>query len=173
MIAFVERSFKGARLREKQNAKMRFEIPQQEDKTLGAMFGFIEVCTRFRLPKLTITLSTSRKRPPATVILPFGTLQKPLTRNDERSAAKVNVRKYQEFLSSFPPPFAVHVPGQCCRAGCGRVFTEPDFPGTDLQRLRCSAARGARQSGRHDVKDEGQDVKDFDRLLRRSRRDRQ
>lgn len=46
MIAFVESSFKGARLREKQNAKMRFEIPQQEDKTLGAMFGFIEVETR-------------------------------------------------------------------------------------------------------------------------------
>lgn len=44
VIAFVESSFKGARLREKQNAKMRFEIPQQEDKTLGAMFGFIEVC---------------------------------------------------------------------------------------------------------------------------------
>lgn len=43
MIAFVESSFEGARLREKQNAKMRFEIPQQEDKTLGAMFGFIEV----------------------------------------------------------------------------------------------------------------------------------
>lgn len=43
VIAFVENSFKGACLREKQNAKMRFEIPQQEDKTLGAMFGFIEV----------------------------------------------------------------------------------------------------------------------------------
>lgn len=43
VIAFVESSFKGACLREKQNAKMRFEIPQQEDKTLGAMFGFIEV----------------------------------------------------------------------------------------------------------------------------------
>lgn len=43
VIAFVEGSFEGARLREKQNAKMRFEIPQQEDKTLGAMFGFIEV----------------------------------------------------------------------------------------------------------------------------------
>ncbi|CAM9259808.1 unnamed protein product [Ectocarpus sp. 4 AP-2014] len=42
VIAFAERSFKGARLREKQNAKMRFEIPQQEDMTLGAMFGFIE-----------------------------------------------------------------------------------------------------------------------------------
>lgn len=40
----MESSFTGARLREKQNAKMRFEIPQQEDKSLGAMFGFIEVC---------------------------------------------------------------------------------------------------------------------------------
>ncbi|CAN0225351.1 unnamed protein product [Hapterophycus canaliculatus] len=42
VIAFVENSFEGARLREKQNSKMRFEIPQQKDKTLGAMFGFIE-----------------------------------------------------------------------------------------------------------------------------------
>ncbi|CAN0348380.1 unnamed protein product [Pylaiella littoralis] len=42
IIAFVESSFKGASVREKQNAKMRFEIPQQEDKTLGAMFGVME-----------------------------------------------------------------------------------------------------------------------------------
>ena len=45
----MEGSFEGARLREKQNAKMRFEIPQQQDKTLGAMFGFIEVSVRPRV----------------------------------------------------------------------------------------------------------------------------
>ena len=30
-------------LREKQNAKMRFEFPHQEGQTLAQMFGFIEV----------------------------------------------------------------------------------------------------------------------------------
>lgn len=30
-------------MREKQNAKMRFEFPPQENQTLAQMFGFIEV----------------------------------------------------------------------------------------------------------------------------------
>lgn len=42
VIAFVEQHFIGASLREKQNAKMRFEFPQQA-KPLAEMFGFIEV----------------------------------------------------------------------------------------------------------------------------------
>lgn len=119
MIAFVERSFKGARLREKQNAKMRFEIPQQEDKTLGAMFGFIEVCTRFRLPKLTIALSTSRKRHQPQLSCLSERCRKPLTRNDERSAAKVNVRKCQEFLSYFPPPLLFMCQDNVAELGVG------------------------------------------------------
>lgn len=52
IIAFVESSFKGASLREKQNAKMRFEIPQQEDKTLGSMFGIMEVCGHEYAPEV-------------------------------------------------------------------------------------------------------------------------
>ena len=43
VIAFVQDNFLGAMLREKQNAKMRFEFPQQDGKTLAQMFGFIEV----------------------------------------------------------------------------------------------------------------------------------
>lgn len=39
----MDENFQGASLREKQNAKMRFEFPQQEGKTLAKMFGFIEV----------------------------------------------------------------------------------------------------------------------------------
>lgn len=57
--------------------------------------------------------------PPATVILPFGTLQKPLTRNDERSAAKVNVRKCQEFLSYFPPPLLFMCQDNVAELGVG------------------------------------------------------
>lgn len=43
VIEFVQQSFQGASIREKQNAKMRFEFPQQENMTLADMFGFIEV----------------------------------------------------------------------------------------------------------------------------------
>jgi len=43
VIAFVQDNFLGATLREKQNAKMRFEFPQQDGRTLAQMFGFIEV----------------------------------------------------------------------------------------------------------------------------------
>lgn len=61
VMAFVETSFEGARLREKQNTKMRFEIPQQKDKTLGTMFGFIEVSStstpRTCIPWATLLLS--------------------------------------------------------------------------------------------------------------------
>lgn len=43
VISFFHRNFNGAVLREKQNAKMRLQIPQQAHQTLGDMFGFIEV----------------------------------------------------------------------------------------------------------------------------------
>lgn len=43
MIAFVQENFQGGTMREKQNAKMRFEFPQQEGQSLAQMFGFIEV----------------------------------------------------------------------------------------------------------------------------------
>ena len=43
VIGFVCNNFEGAILREKQNAKMRFEFPHQEGQTLAQMFGFIEV----------------------------------------------------------------------------------------------------------------------------------
>lgn len=39
----MEKNFAGAAMREKQNAKMRFEFPPQESQTLADMFGFIEV----------------------------------------------------------------------------------------------------------------------------------
>ncbi len=39
----MEKNFTGAVMREKQNAKMRFEFPPQESQTLAQMFGFIEV----------------------------------------------------------------------------------------------------------------------------------
>ncbi|CAM9216451.1 unnamed protein product [Ectocarpus fasciculatus] len=42
VIAFMQQHFAGAVLREKQNAKMRFEFPPQENQTLAQMFGFIE-----------------------------------------------------------------------------------------------------------------------------------
>lgn len=42
VIAFVSEHFIDASLREKQNAKMRFEFPPQA-KSLAEMFGFIEV----------------------------------------------------------------------------------------------------------------------------------
>ncbi|CAM9541397.1 unnamed protein product [Ascophyllum nodosum] len=42
VIDFVYNNFEGAMLREKQNAKMRFEFPHQEGQTLAQMFGFIE-----------------------------------------------------------------------------------------------------------------------------------
>lgn len=38
-------NFHGVVIREKQNAKMRFEFPQQENMTLADIFGVIEVCT--------------------------------------------------------------------------------------------------------------------------------
>ena len=45
VIEFMERHFPGSEMREKQNAKMRFEFPpqEQESQTLAQMFGFIEV----------------------------------------------------------------------------------------------------------------------------------
>ena len=43
VIDFINQNFAGAVLREKQNAKMRFEFPPQESRTLAQMFGFIEV----------------------------------------------------------------------------------------------------------------------------------
>lgn len=43
VLTFVKVNFEGAVLREKQNAKMRFEFPEQENQTLAQMFGFIEV----------------------------------------------------------------------------------------------------------------------------------
>ncbi|CAN0432949.1 unnamed protein product [Hapterophycus canaliculatus] len=39
----MQQNFAGAVLREKQNAKMRFEFPAQKNQTLADMFGFIEV----------------------------------------------------------------------------------------------------------------------------------
>lgn len=39
----MDKNFAGAAMREKQNAKMRFEFPPQESQTLAEMFGFIEV----------------------------------------------------------------------------------------------------------------------------------
>ena len=38
----MHKNFPGSEMREKQNAKMRFEFPQQENMTLADMFGFIE-----------------------------------------------------------------------------------------------------------------------------------
>lgn len=43
VISFVEESFHGSIMREKQNAKMRFEFPQQAQHTLADLFGFLEV----------------------------------------------------------------------------------------------------------------------------------
>lgn len=45
VMAFMQQHFAGAALREKQNAKMRFEFPPQKNQTLAQMFGFIEVRT--------------------------------------------------------------------------------------------------------------------------------
>lgn len=42
-MSFVEESFHGSVMREKQNAKMRFEFPQQAHHTLADLFGFLEV----------------------------------------------------------------------------------------------------------------------------------
>ncbi|CAN0021601.1 unnamed protein product [Pylaiella littoralis] len=42
VIAFMQQHFAGAAMREKQNAKMRFEFPQQDNLTLAETFGFIE-----------------------------------------------------------------------------------------------------------------------------------
>ncbi|CAN0297351.1 unnamed protein product [Ectocarpus sp. 4 AP-2014] len=42
IITFMEKNFAGAMMREKQSAKMRFEFPPQENRTLAQMFGFIE-----------------------------------------------------------------------------------------------------------------------------------
>lgn len=69
MIAFLESSFEGTRLREKQNAKMRFEIPQQKDKTLGAMFGFIEVCTKLFLGFSLQPLLSLVSEPPMVMVM--------------------------------------------------------------------------------------------------------
>lgn len=44
VMQFMEKNFPGSVMREKQNAKMRFEFPPQENQTLAQMFGFIEVC---------------------------------------------------------------------------------------------------------------------------------
>lgn len=43
VIEFMDKHFPGSEMREKQNAKMRFEFPPQENQTLAQMFGFIEV----------------------------------------------------------------------------------------------------------------------------------
>ncbi|CAN0097026.1 unnamed protein product, partial [Discosporangium mesarthrocarpum] len=42
VITFLEEKFVGLVIREKQNAKMRFEFPPQERTTIGDMFGLIE-----------------------------------------------------------------------------------------------------------------------------------
>lgn len=42
----MNENFKGAQLREKQNDKLRFELPPQPNQTLGDMFGFLEVTGR-------------------------------------------------------------------------------------------------------------------------------
>ncbi|CAM9724740.1 unnamed protein product [Sphacelaria rigidula] len=42
MIQFMMNNFHGVVIREKQNAKMRFEFPQQETMTLADIFGVIE-----------------------------------------------------------------------------------------------------------------------------------
>ncbi|CAM9274541.1 unnamed protein product, partial [Hapterophycus canaliculatus] len=42
VIAFMQENFAGVVMREKQNAKMRFEFPPQEKQTLAQMFGFVE-----------------------------------------------------------------------------------------------------------------------------------
>lgn len=39
----MQENFAGAVMREKQNTKMRFEFPPQENQTLAQMFGFVEV----------------------------------------------------------------------------------------------------------------------------------
>ena len=42
----MNQHFAGAVMREKQNAKMRFEFPPQKGRTLAQMFGFLEVRPR-------------------------------------------------------------------------------------------------------------------------------
>ncbi|CAM9606703.1 unnamed protein product [Ectocarpus sp. 13 AM-2016] len=42
VIAFMQQQFAGAVMREKQNAKMRFEFPSQKNQTLAQMFGVVE-----------------------------------------------------------------------------------------------------------------------------------
>ncbi|CAM9216529.1 unnamed protein product, partial [Ectocarpus fasciculatus] len=42
VIAFMQQQFAGAVMREKQNAKMRFEFPAQANQTLAQMFGIVE-----------------------------------------------------------------------------------------------------------------------------------
>eukprot|EP00903_Cladosiphon_okamuranus_P008962 g8576.t1 len=42
VIDFMNQNFAGTAMREKQNAKMRFEFPPQKKRTLAEMFGFIE-----------------------------------------------------------------------------------------------------------------------------------
>ncbi|CAB1115344.1 ABC [Ectocarpus sp. CCAP 1310/34] len=47
VIAFMQQQFAGAVMREKQNAKMRFEFPPQKNQTLAQMFGVVEVFNGF------------------------------------------------------------------------------------------------------------------------------
>lgn len=67
-MAFVEQSFNGAILREKQNNKMRYEFPQQSQQSLSDMFGFIEVgafccygyCCPLRTPCVFVSVTGKR-----------------------------------------------------------------------------------------------------------------